>query len=84
VTLPLIAPGLGAGAFLAFMASFDNVPVSLFLADERTEMLPIHLWQQIDTNLDVRTAAVSGLIVIATLVLMVITERFAGLTRQLR
>jgi len=61
VTLPLIAPGLGAGAFLAFMASFDNVPVSLFLADERSEMLPIHLWQQIETNLDVRTAAVSGL-----------------------
>ena len=84
VTLPLIAPGLGAGAFLAFMASFDNVPVSLFLADERTEMLPIHLWQQIDTNLDVRTAAASGLIVIATLVLMIVTERFAGLTRQLR
>ena len=66
------------------MASFDNVPVSLFLADERTEMLPIHLWQQIDTNLDVRTAAASGLIVIATLVLMIVTERFAGLTRQLR
>jgi len=84
ITLPLIAPGLGAGAFLAFMASFDNVPVSLFLADERTEMLPIHLWQQIDTNLDVRTAAASGVIVIATLVLMVVAERFAGLTRQLR
>jgi len=83
VILPLIAPGIGAGAFLAFMASFDNVPVSLFLADERTEMLPIHLWQQIDTNLDVRTAAVSGLIVIATLALMMLAERFAGLTRQL-
>jgi putative spermidine/putrescine transport system permease protein len=83
VTLPLIAPGIGAGAFLAFMASFDNVPVSLFLADERTEMLPIHLWQQIETNLDVRTAAVSGLIVIATLALMLLAERLAGLTRQL-
>ena len=83
VTLPLIAPGVGSGAFLAFMASFDNVPVSLFLSDERTEMLPIHLWQQIDTNLDVRTAAVSGLIVILTLVLMLIAERMAGLTRQL-
>jgi putative spermidine/putrescine transport system permease protein len=83
ITLPLIAPGLGAGAFLAFMASFDNVPVSLFLSDERTEMLPIHLWQQIDTNLDVRTAAVSGLIVIATLALMLLAERMAGLTRQL-
>jgi putative spermidine/putrescine transport system permease protein len=83
VTLPLIGRGIGAGAFLAFMASFDNVPVSLFLADERTEVLPIHLWQQIDTNLDVRTAAVSGLIVIATIVLMIVAERFAGLSRQL-
>ena len=67
VTLPLIGRGIGAGSFLAFMASFDNVPVSLFLADERTEVLPIHLWQQIETNLDVRTAAVSGLIVVLTL-----------------
>src|SRR5215469_2311291 len=84
VTLPLIAPGIAAGAFLAFMASIDNVPVSLFLSDERTEMLPIHLWQQIDTNLDVRTAAVSGLIVIFTLILMLAAERFAGLTRRMR
>lgn len=84
VTLPLIAPGMGSGAFLAFMASFDNVPVSLFLADERTEVLPIHLWQQIDTNLDVRTAAASGVIVIFTLVLMLIAERFAGFTQQMR
>jgi len=84
VTLPLIAPGVASGAFLCFMASFDNVPVSLFLSDERTEMLPIHLWQQIDTNLDVRTAAVSGLIVILTPVLMLVAERMAGLTKQLR
>jgi putative spermidine/putrescine transport system permease protein len=84
VILPLIGRGIGAGAFLAFMASFDNVPVSLFLADERTEVLPIHLWQQIETNLDVRTAAASGLIVVFTLVLMVAAERLAGLTRQMR
>jgi len=84
VTLPLIAPGLASGGFLAFMASFDNVPVSLFLADERTEVLPIHLWQQIETNLDVRTAAASGVIVIVTLILMLVVERLAGLTRQMR
>src|SRR5580700_1243654 len=84
VTLPLISSGVGAGAFLAFMASFDNVPVSLFLADERTEVLPIHLWQQIETNLDVRTAAVSGVIVLTTLLLMLVAERFAGLTSQMR
>src|SRR4029079_6813529 len=84
VTLPLIGRGVGAGSFLAFMASFDNVPGSLFLADARTEVLPIHLWQQIETNLDVRTAAASGLIVIFTLILMLAAERFAGLTQQMR
>jgi putative spermidine/putrescine transport system permease protein len=83
VTLPLVGRGIAAGGFLAFMASFDNVPVSLFLADERTEMLPIHLWQQIESNLDVRTAAVSGLIILLTMILMMIAERFAGITRQL-
>ena len=84
ITLPLIGRGIGAGGFLSFMASFDNVPVSLFLADERTEVLPIHLWQQIETNLDVRTAAASGVIILFTIVLMVIAERFAGLSSQMR
>jgi putative spermidine/putrescine transport system permease protein len=37
-----------------------------------------------ETNLDVRTAAASGLIVIATLILMLLAEKFAGLTRQMR
>jgi putative spermidine/putrescine transport system permease protein len=47
-------------------------------------MLPIHLWQQIDTNLDVRTAAASGVIIIFTLLLMFLAERMAGLTQQMR
>ena len=83
VTLPLIGRGIAAGAFLAFMASFDNVPVSLFLSDARTEVLPIHLWQIIETDLDVRTASASGLLIVATVVLMMAAERFAGLSKQL-
>jgi putative spermidine/putrescine transport system permease protein len=46
-------------------------------------MLPIHLWQQIDTNLDVRPAAASGLIIVFTLSLMLIAERISGLTKQM-
>ena len=82
VTLPLIKRGVLAGAFVAFMASFDNVPVSLFLADARNEVLPIHLWQIIEASLDVRAAAVSGALVLLTLVLMVVMERAAGISRQ--
>jgi putative spermidine/putrescine transport system permease protein len=83
VTLPSIGRGVAAGAFVAFMSSFDNFPVSLFLSDARTQMLPIHLWELIDNQLDVRTAAVSSVIVLFTLALMLLAERFAGITRQL-
>lgn len=84
VTLPLIMPGIGAGTFLAFMASFDNIPVSLFLTDARTEMLPIRMWGMLETRLDVRVAAISGLVSMATLVLLVIVDRLVRVDRQLR
>ena len=84
VTLPLIRPGVLAGAFIAFMSSFDNVPVSLFLRDARTDMLPIRMWQDLEGRLDVTIAALSAVIVIATLVMMVVMERAVGLSRRLR
>lgn len=84
VTLPLIARGVLAGAFIGFMYSFDNVAVSLFLSDARSEVLPIRMWHIIESNLDVRAAAVSGVLIAATLVLMVVMERVAGITRHMR
>ena len=84
VTLPLIAPGIAAGAFIAFMASFDNVAVSLFLSDARSEVLPIRLWNLIESNLDVRAAAVSGVLVAGTVVLALVMERIVGLSRHVR
>ena len=50
VTLPLIFPGIAAGAFLAFMASIDNVPVSLFLSNARTDTLPIRMWGMMEAD----------------------------------
>ena len=84
ITLPLIAPGIAAGAFIAFMASFDNVAVSLFLSDARSEVLPIRLWTMIETNLDVRAAAASGLLVTTTIAAALVMERITGLSSHLR
>lgn len=84
VTLPLIRRGIVAGCFVAFLSSFDNVPISLFLADARTEVLPIKLWAILEGSLDVRVAAVSGIIVITTLIGLIIAERFGGLGRQIQ
>ena len=84
VTWPLVRPGVLAGAFMAFMSSFDNVPVSLFLRDARTDMLPIRMWQDLEGRLDVTIAALSGVIVLITLALMLVMERATGLSRRLR
>ena len=73
-----------AGGFLAYMSSFDNVIVSLFLRSAGTDMLPIRMWQDVEGQLDVRIAAVSGLLIGATLVLLVIMERLAGFSQRLR
>jgi putative spermidine/putrescine transport system permease protein len=81
VTLPLIGRGVASGAFIAFMASFDNVPVSLFLQDARTQVLPIYLWDIIQNQLDSRAASACGVIIIATIILMAVMERLAGFSR---
>jgi putative spermidine/putrescine transport system permease protein len=84
VTLPLIAPGIIAGGFLAFMSSFDNVIVSLFLRSAGTDMLPIRMWQDVESQLDVRMAAVSSLLIAVTLILFVVFERLSGFSRQIK
>ena len=83
ITLPLIRRGIVAGGLVAFLSSFDNVPVSLFLADARTEVLPIKLWAILEGSLDVRVAAVSGVIVLVTLAGLVCAEIFGGVSRQI-
>jgi putative spermidine/putrescine transport system permease protein len=84
VVLPALVPGIASGAFIAFMNSFDNVALSLFLSDARSEVLPIHLWHIIEDSLDVRAAAASGVLIVATLISMLVMERLAGLSRQFR
>jgi len=84
ITLPLIAPGIAAGAFIAFMSSFDNTAVSLFLRDARTDMLPIRMWQDLESKLDVTIAALSSVLVMVTLVMMVLMEKLTGISRRIR
>ena len=83
VTLPVIRPGILAGAFLAFMASVDNVSVSLFLSNPETDVLPIRMWSMLESTLDVRTAAVSGVLIAATAVFVFVMDRVVGLTRRI-
>lgn len=83
VTLPVIRPGILAGAFIAFMASLDNVSVSLFLSAPETDVLPIRMWNMLESTLDVRTAAVSGVLITTTALTVIVMDRVVGLTRRI-
>jgi putative spermidine/putrescine transport system permease protein len=83
VTLPVIRPGILAGAFIAFMASLDNVSVSLFLSAPETDVLPIRMWSMLESTLDVRTAAVSGVLITTTALFVIVMDRVVGLTRRI-
>ena len=47
VTLPLIAPGVVGGAVFAFVTSFDEVVLSIFLAGPTVKTLPVRIWEEI-------------------------------------
>jgi putative spermidine/putrescine transport system permease protein len=84
VSLPLALPSLLGGAFLGFTYSFDNVPISIFLSDARTEVLPIRLWSLMEDQLDVRVASIAGLLILLTFVMLTVMERMFRITRYVK
>lgn len=79
VTLPLARTGIIAGAIFGFVTSFDDVGVSLFLSDAFTFTLPVALLAQMRANLDLTIAALSVVFIVATVLLIVLLDRLAGL-----
>lgn len=79
ITLPLARTGIIAGAVFGFVTSFDNVGISIFLTDAFTFTLPVALLAQMRANLDLTIAALSVIFIVATVLLIVVLDRVAGL-----
>jgi putative spermidine/putrescine transport system permease protein len=79
VTLPLIKPGVIAGAMLAFIVSFDLFAISLLLKSINSTTLPIQLFDYVRWDFDPTAAAVSTVSIAMTLSVVVIAERLVGL-----
>jgi putative spermidine/putrescine transport system permease protein len=63
VTLPIIKPGVMAGALFAFLTSFDEVVVALFMTGVDTVTLPVQMWAGIRFEINPVVAAVSVMLV---------------------
>ena len=66
VTLPAIMPGVLAGAIFAFVTSFDEVVVALFLAGTAAVTLPVQMWNGIRFEINPTVAAVSVILIVFT------------------
>jgi putative spermidine/putrescine transport system permease protein len=82
VLVPNILPGVMSGALFAFIASFDNYPISIFLVDVRTKTLPIQLLNQLEMSPDPTVAATSALLILATIAALIVCDRLVGLKRM--
>lgn len=64
VTLPIIRPGVAVGALFAFVTSFDEPVVALFIAGTHAETLPKRMWNGIQYEIDPTATAMSTMLVL--------------------
>ena len=81
VTLPVIRPGVVAAALFAFVISFSNLELSLFLVGAGRTTLPIAILQYLEWKIDPTIAAASVVQIAIIAAAMLITDRFVKLTQ---
>lgn len=81
VTLPLIRPGLIAGAIFAAIISFGELAVTLLIAGAHTTTLPMRIFNYTEYTFDPTINAVSSIFIFLAVVLMIVLDRLIGLAR---
>jgi len=83
ITLPLVVPGLASGWALAFINSFDEVTMTVFIAAPGTETLPVRMFLYIQDNIDPLVTSVSACVIAVTVAALIALDRAYGLERLL-
>ena len=84
ITLPLIMPGVISGALFAFVTSFDEVVVVLFLAGLENTTIPIQMWVGLREQLSPTIMAVATCLIIMSTLILVSAELLRRRSERLR
>jgi putative spermidine/putrescine transport system permease protein len=74
ITLPVIKPSVLSAALFAFLASFDDVVIALFLSGVSVATLPKRMWDGIILDIEPTLTAVSSLLITLSVILMVVSQ----------
>jgi putative spermidine/putrescine transport system permease protein len=83
ITLPLLLPGLVSGWLFAAILSFNEFTASLFVTAQRTQTLPVAMYNYVREYADPSMAAVSVIYIVVTAVLLTFANAFLGLGKVL-
>jgi putative spermidine/putrescine transport system permease protein len=83
VTLPLLTPGLVSGWMFAAILSFNEFTASLFVTAQRTQTLPVALYNYVREYADPSMAAISVMYIVVTAALLIFANVFLGLGKVL-
>ena len=72
VTLPAILPGIAAGALFAFLTSFDDFVIALFLAGVDAVTLPVQMWSGIRFEISPVVASASTVLLMMSCLLLLL------------
>ncbi len=84
VTLPAMRPGIIAGALFAFVISFENLELALFLSSPGVTTLPVAVLQYLEYHIDPMVAAVAVAQTFGIAILLLLLDRFVRLGRVVR
>ncbi len=84
VTMPLIMPGVISGALFAFVTSFDEVVVVLFVAGHDQQTIPRQMWNGIREQISPAILAVATILVIISVALLTVLELLRRRSERLR
>jgi putative spermidine/putrescine transport system permease protein len=74
VTMPLISRGIVTGAIFAFVTSFDEVVIALFLRSPTFQTLPVQMYNSVTVEIDPTISAASSLIVVAVTIIFLVPQ----------
>lgn len=83
MTIPLILPGITGGWVLAFITSFDELTMTIFIASPSSTTLPVRMYQHITETIDPLIASISAVIIFLTMIMMMLLDRIFGLDKLL-
>jgi putative spermidine/putrescine transport system permease protein len=83
ITIPLLLPGLVSGWLFAAILSFNEFTASLFVTVQRTQTLPVAMYNYVRDYADPSMAALSVMYIVATAALLTFANAFLGLGKVL-